>query len=155
MATRAQDYAISEVLRRLRVWSVWLLEILCEALGTAWIFFFIPALQDFSGVVHEFRVRTLIGIALFVLIEFTMTGYLVTTALASVFLRSRAWFLYPIASAALYLIHSEAFFVAVGNKMFDKSNARIQVLGACITFACTFAGSRVLSRRGIKWPRAA
>src|SRR5690348_9050923 len=101
MRTQGQDYAVSQMMRRVRVFTVWLLEIVSVAIGTAWIFFVIPAVQHFGEVVHDFRTRELIGIAGMVLIEFTLTGYLITTGLASAFLRRRGKFVHPTASAAL------------------------------------------------------
>ena len=79
----------------------------------------------------------------FVLIEFAITGYLLTTVISALYLPRRQRFLYPSVSAGLYLIHSGIFFVAVGNHLLDKQNLSIQIGGACITFALTFIGDRM------------
>ena len=137
--------------RRVQMFTVWLLEIVGEAVGTAALFFIIPAFQDFSGAIHEFRLRPLAGIAVMVLIEFGLTGYLVTTALASAFLRRRGTLVYPAISAALYLVHSEIFFVLAGNRLVQmNSSLAIQILGASIAFGCTFTGNRMIGQSGFR-----
>jgi hypothetical protein len=81
-----------------------------------------------------------VSISSMVLIEFAFTGYVVTTLLSALLIPRRRRYLYPPVSFGLYLIHSEIFFVAAGNRMFEKSNLAIQIGGACLAFAITLAG---------------
>ena len=81
-----------------------------------------------------------------VLIEFALTGYLITTLLAAQFVPRQRWFFYPSASSSLYLIHSGIFFIAGGNRLLDKQNLAIQIGGASIAFAVTVVGDRMRSR---------
>jgi hypothetical protein len=129
---------------KMRSLAVWLLEILCQAAGTT-IWVAILALVKYGPDHSHYRygyAGLLVGISSMVLIEFALTGYLVTTLLSAQFLPHRARYLYPSVCSALYLIHSEIFFAGVGNRFIDKENLAIQVGGACMTFAVAFIGDR-------------
>src|ERR1700683_1104814 len=75
-------------------------------------------------------------------IEFT-TGYLLITAVARVAWRGRIWSLYSTIATALFLIHSEVFFVLSGGSTRPEQFS-MQVVGSCIVFACTLGGTFVL-----------
>jgi hypothetical protein len=79
-----------------------------------------------------------------ILIEFAITGYLATTAIARFTLRNGRRHLYPFVGAGLYLLHSSIFFVLSGNSIFRKDDWIIQLGGAGVTLICTSAGNRCL-----------
>jgi hypothetical protein len=127
---------------KLRSFIVWVFEMLCEAIGTTtWmaILALIKYGPDHGHYPHGYT-GVLFGISSMVLIEFALTGYLLTTLLAAQFLPRDRWFLYPLASFVLYLIHSGIFFVAAGNRLLDKENLTIQIGGASIAFGLTLIG---------------
>lgn len=129
--------------------AVWLLEILCEAVGTSLWMASLWRVQNGTDHGHYpyGYAGALIGISIMVLIEFMITGFIVTTLLSALLLPHSHRYFYPAVSFSLYLIHSEIFFVAAGNRMFDKSNLEIQIGGACITFAVTLAGDHLRQHR--------
>ena len=115
---------------------------LCEAIGTTtWmaILALIKYGPDHGHYPHGYT-GVLFGISSVVLIEFALTGYLLTTLLAAQFLHRDRWFLYPLVSFGLYLIHSEIFFAFTGNGMLDRQDLTIQIGGACIAFGLTIIG---------------
>jgi peptidoglycan/LPS O-acetylase OafA/YrhL len=124
---------------------VWACEMLCEAVGTSlWIA--ILALTKYGldhGNYSYGYTALLFGIGSMVIIEFAMTGYLLTTLLAAQFLARHRWFFYPLASFGLYLIHSEIFFAFSGNGLLDKHDMTIQFGGACIAFGVTVLGNHL------------
>jgi hypothetical protein len=79
-----------------------------------------------------------------VLLSFT-TGYLLTTAVARGAWRGRQWWSYSGIAVALFLIHSQVFFVVSGGST-RPEKLSMQIAGACIVFACTFAGTLALRR---------
>lgn len=126
----------------MRSFAVWLLEILCEAAGTT-LWMAILALIQYGpdrGHYPYGYIGVLVGISAVVLIEFALTGYVVTTLLSALLISHHRRYLYPSVCFSLYLIHSEIFFLAVGNRMYEKSNLAIQLGGACLAFAITLAG---------------
>ena len=129
-------------MNKLRSFFVWVFEMICEAIGTtAWmaILALIKYGPDHGHYPHGYT-GLLFGISSVVLLEFALTGYLLTTLLASQFLPRDRWFLYPLVSFGLYLIHSEIFFAFAGNQMLDREDLIIQIGGACIAFGFTLIG---------------
>jgi hypothetical protein len=88
--------------------------------------------------------------SLIVLLEFGLTGYLVTTLLAALFVPRRQRLLYPLLSAALYLLHSEVFFLAAGNHLSDTHNLPLQIGGVFVAFGVTIFGDRL---RRYRYPK--
>ncbi len=134
---------------KIRSFVVWVFEMLCEAIGTT-LWMAILALTKYGpdrGHYPYGHAGVLFGVSSWVLIEFAITGYLLTTLLAAQFLPRARWFFYPLASFGLYLIHSGIFFVLAGNRLLNKENLTIQVGGACIAFGLTLIGDR-FRRRG-------
>jgi peptidoglycan/LPS O-acetylase OafA/YrhL len=123
-------------LKRLAVWFVETsLEVLL--LGLALI-------ALFGHDQHAFG-RSLVAYATgIVLLSFT-TGYLLTTAVARGAWRGRQWWSYSAIAVALFLIHSQVFFVVSGGST-RPEKLSMQIAGACIVFACTFAGTLALRR---------
>jgi hypothetical protein len=125
--------------------AIWLLEMFCEAVGTTlWIaalaFIFI---RESPPLHNDLSIRIIVGISAVVLMEFALTGYLLTTALAALYLPRTQRILYPLISGVLYLIHSTIFFVGAGNHILDKQNLSIQIGGACIAVGVTLTGDRL------------
>jgi hypothetical protein len=134
---------VGDRMSKRRSFAIWVFEMVCEAVGTClWITAAAFIYAD-PGLHNDLSFRLIFGISAFVLIEFALTGYLLTTVISALYLPRRQRFLYPLVSGSLYLIHSGIFFVAVGNHVFDKHNLFIQVGGASITFAVTLVGDRL------------
>lgn len=130
-----------QILTRL---GIWFLEILTEAFGTCFLLI-VEAFVEFHGKGNnDLSLRKIIGVSLFILIEFAITGYLVTTVISRLCLRGKKQGLYPFVAATLYLLHSSIFFVAAGNSLFRTNNLIIQFSGACLTFACSWLGNCLL-----------
>lgn len=79
-----------------------------------------------------------------VLFSFT-TGYLFTTAIARGVWRGGSWWSYPAVALALFIIHSEIFFVLSGGSTRPEQFS-MQVAGALVVFACTVIGTLLLRR---------
>jgi hypothetical protein len=127
---------------KLRSFVVWVFEMLCETIGTTTWMAILALIQygpDHGHYPYGY-IGVLLGISWVVLIEFALTGYLLTTLLAAQFLPRDRWFYYPLASFGLYLIHSGIFFALAGNRLLDKQNLTIQIGGACIAFGLTLIG---------------
>ena len=124
------------ILKRLTVWFV---EILFEAmlLGLALAGLFGYDQNAFGKSVE----RYVSGI---LLLSFT-TGYLVTTAIVRLAWKGQSWWSYSAIAVALFLAHSQLFFVVSGGSTLLE-RLSMQMAGACIVFACTFAGTLALRR---------
>ena len=120
--------------------AVWVFEVICEALGTALWITALALIESEPGARSEMSFRLIFGMSFMVLIEFAVTGYLFTTLGAALYLPRTYRFLYPLLSSTLYLIHSEIFFLSLGNRILDVHNLSIQIGGACSAFALTLAG---------------
>jgi hypothetical protein len=150
-----QDLPIGRRARRIRLLiqalkklTIWSLEIGAEALGTCLIIVGI-AFTEFRHQVpplhNDLSLSKVVGISLFILIEFALTGYLATTLISRFILRGglRRW--YPYVCAGLFLIHSTIFFVVgAGNHLFRGDDLALQLAGACLTLACTWAGNQMV-----------
>jgi hypothetical protein len=124
------------ILKRL---AVWLAETCLEVLllGLALIALFGHDQNAFG--------RSLVAYASgLVLVSFT-TGYLLTTAVARGAWRGQMWWSYSAIAVALFLVHSEIFFVLSGGSTRPEQFS-MQIAGAFIVFACTFVGSLALRR---------
>jgi hypothetical protein len=131
--------------------AIWLVEIVVQAVGTSVV---MVATMLFS----EYREHLLLpgdvggapasipALSLRVLLYFGLTGYLITTAIASVTLRERSRWVYPSATALLYVAHSTLLFAALGNGILVGRNNVIQLCGAATAFGCAYFGKTVLRR---------
>jgi drug/metabolite transporter (DMT)-like permease len=136
-------------LRWLKKLAVFCLEIAAEAVGTCMIIVvlaFAEFRHEAPPLHNDLSVSKIVGVSLFILIEFALTGYLATTLISRFSLRGRLLRWYPYVCAALFMIHSTIFFVLVGNRVFDQHNLSIQILGACFTLACAWTGNVLLAR---------
>jgi hypothetical protein len=127
--------------------SVWLLEIVSEAVGTCLILIFFAFFQfrhEEPPLGNDLSWYKVAGISAVVLIEFAMTGYLATTLISRFALRGRMQRLYPYACAGLYLLHSTIFFVAAGNPLLRVEDLQIQLPGAVMTLAFSWGGNRLV-----------
>jgi hypothetical protein len=76
-----------------------------------------------------------------------ISGYYVTTAVFGVVWRSQKAWLYPAIAAALFVIHASLFWTGINPSFTPEARAHellLAVVGACIVFACSFAGGLVL-----------
>jgi hypothetical protein len=122
------------LMKRLVVWFVeTLLEVLLLGLALTALF---------GHDQHAFG-RSLVAYASgIVLVSFT-TGYMLTTAVARVAWRGQTLWSYSAIAVALFLIHSEVFFVLSGGSR-RLEQLSIQMAGSCIVLACTLAGTFVI-----------
>jgi hypothetical protein len=116
---------------------VWLVETSLEVLLLG-----LALVALFGHDQHAFG-RSLVAYASgIVLVSFT-TGYLLTTALARGAWRGKMWWSYSAVAVALFLVHSECFFVLSGGST-PPEQFSMQIAGSCVVFACTFAGTFIL-----------
>jgi len=124
------------ILKRL---AVWLAETSLEVLLLG-----LALITLFGHDQHAFG-RSLVAYASgLVLVSFT-TGYLLTTAVARGFWRGQMWWSYSAIAVALFLVHSEIFFVLSGGST-RPEQFLMQMAGAFIVFACTLAGTFALRK---------
>jgi hypothetical protein len=122
------------ILKRL---AVWFAETSLEALLLG-----LTLISVFGYDQHGFGRSLGLYVSGIVLLSFT-TGYLLTTAVARGAWRGRQWWSYSAIAVALFLIHSQVFFVVSGGST-RPEKLSMQIAGACIVFACTFAGTLAL-----------
>lgn len=70
------------------------------------------------------------------------SGYLLSTALFGLVWRSQRLWLYPAIAAALFVAHVQFFATGWG----VSTKVPVQAGGACIVFACTYAGGYFLRK---------
>lgn len=131
--------------------AIWVFEIAAEALGTCLIFIAMAFLQfghEVPALHNDLTLSKAVGLTLFILIEFALTGYLATTLISRFALRGRWQRFYPYVCAGLYLLHSTIFFVLAGNSLLRTSNLLMQLAGACLTLACSWGGNRLIAHWG-------
>jgi hypothetical protein len=129
--------------------AIWVAEVVAEALGTCLILIGMAFLEfrfDVPPLHNDLTLSKVVGITLFILIEFGITGYLATTLICRFALRGSLRRFYPYLCAGLYLIHSTIFFVAVGNSLFRRDDLAIQLGGVFLTLACTWSGNRLIAQ---------
>jgi len=124
------------ILKRL---AVWLLETSCETLLLG---LFLTVFLGFDQ--HAFGKALLFYAGAVAFMAYT-TGYLLTTVIVRAVWRSQRLWLYPIVSTVPFFIHSQIFFVASGGST-PSERLWIRAAGACIVFACTFAGTFALQK---------
>jgi hypothetical protein len=128
--------------------TIWGLEVLTEALGTCLIMVgtaFLKFRHEVPPLHNDLTLSKVVGLTLFILIEFALTGYLATTLISRFALRGVLQRFYPYVCAGLYLIHSTIFFVIAGNSLLRTDDLAIQFGGACLTSACAWAGNRLVA----------
>lgn len=128
--------------------TIWAAEIVTEAVGTCLIIIglaFLEFRHEVPPLHNDLTLPKVVGITLFILIEFALTGYLATTLISRYALRGRLQRFHPYLCAGLYLTHSTIFFVAGGNSLFSGDDLAIQLSGACLTLACAWVGNRLVN----------
>jgi len=128
------------ILKRLVVWFLESFAEACLLGGLLGALLFPNFISVLRGV---WPLALAVGILLFV------HGYYLTTALFGVVWRSERLWLYPAIAATLFVIHMQIAFVRLQPDMSGGGRAMglpFQVGGACIVFACTFVGSRLLRK---------
>lgn len=126
----------------LKRFTVWLVETLCE----------VPLLMVLalvlSGRSGERSLADDLGLLLFgaAIVFMIGSGYLLTTAIFGIRLRSQNRWVYPVIAATLFVAHEQ--FLFTGWKLPDVSHVKTQAFGAWIVFACTFMGNWFLRNWG-------
>ena len=77
---------------------------------------------------------------------FFTSGYLLSTVLVRALWRGLTLWSYPAIATVLFLIHFEIMNVGVGGAFEPKDRLPIRVVGACIAFASTLAGTFVVRK---------
>ena len=130
---------MTKILKQLAMWSA---ETLCAALllmvylTVLWTGQGQSSLRDEMGLIF-------VGTAFVFMVG---SGYLLTTGVFGVVWRSPIPWVYPLIAAALFVTHVQFF--ATG--WTSSTKVPVQVGGACIVFACAFAGNWFLR----KWAQA-
>ena len=131
------------ILKRL---TVWLLEALVSTLlfGVMFGALSSPDLSTFASILSgAWALAFGVGAILF------LHGYYVTTALAGVVWRSQQPWLYPTIAVTLFVIHTHVVFFRLKPDLSSSGRtAELPFLvgGACIVFACAFAGNALLRK---------
>jgi hypothetical protein len=126
--------------------TVWSLETQCQALLLSVLCII---LSSRSGPRDDGIVRDLVFEFNLVSVLFFSTGYLFTTAILAVFWRGQRLWLYPIIAAALFSIHLQILFFALGD-VTPSEKLPVRLAGPYIVFVCTLVGGCCLRR----WIRA-
>jgi hypothetical protein len=124
------------IVKRLIVWFV---ETFCEAMLLGLVL-----IGLFGYDQHAFGKSFAFSVSAILLLSFT-TGYLLTTAIARGAWKGQRWWSYSVIAVALFLVHSEIFFVVSGGSTRSEKFS-MQIAGACIVFACTLAGTFTLRK---------
>lgn len=123
------------ILKRLVVWSV---ETSLEAL------FLAVALIAVLGDSQHAYIKDIAVSFVWIATMFFSTGYLLSTGVArAAWQPTRVW-LYSLIAVMLFLIHFEILNYAAGGIFDPTKRAVIRISGACIVYACTFAGNLTL-----------
>ena len=124
------------ILKRL---AIWFLETFSEVLllGLALIVLF-------GYDQHAFGKSLALYVSGILLLSFT-TGYLLTTAVARGAWKGQSWWSYSVTAVALFLVHSEIFFLVSGGST-RPERIRMRIAGVSIVFACTLAGTFALRK---------
>jgi len=122
-------------LKRLLVWAA---EIVCEIPLLIALLFIIA---DPRPSVSLVAIRFGLFVTTFLMVG---SGYVLTTAIAGVFFRTRTLWVYPATSALLFIFHHQLFTNGwtppVTNQLRDQAG------GASIVFACTCVGTWLLRK---------
>lgn len=122
------------IVKRLAVWVF-------ETIGAAVLIAVALTLRLGEGQSSTFDdLRLMFGL-IFVLIMMA-TGYLLTVVLFGVIWRSKIPWVYPMIAAVAFVLHTQFF---IDGWTF-KEKFPVQVGGACIVFACCYAGNWCLKR---------
>ena len=120
--------------------AVWLIETVSEVLLLGLVLALLLGHDQ-----HAFLKDVLIyssGVSLL----FFSTGFLLTTIIARAVWKTPKPWLYPVIATALFLIHFELMNMGVRGAFEPPTRLRVLIAGACIVFACTFAGTIALRR---------
>ena len=77
---------------------------------------------------------------------FFSTGYLLTTGIARAIWRGQGMWIYSVVATVLFFIHFEILDYEAGGVFDPAKRSVIRVVGACIVFACTLAGTFALRK---------
>jgi len=130
-------------MRTLKRVLVWVLEVLAEALllGT------LLGVLLFPNIVHLIPGLWALGLAVGVVLF--LHGYYLTRALVGVAWRSRRPWLYPAIAASLFVAHMHFAVIRLKPDMTPVARGTEPPFlagGACIVFACAFAGNWLLRK---------
>jgi hypothetical protein len=133
------------VLKRL---AVWLLESITLDLGLGTVLLLMAVAEDPHRHLEMPVYRAILMFAAAVLVVGMFgTGYLATSAIARIFIPIKRWWFYPLTLAALFSLHLEIFFLAMGGTGWTRGEqATVRIGGACIVFLAALGGNAVLRR---------
>lgn len=121
---------------------VWLIEMSCELLLLTSLLMFMFWVHEPIGKFLKSLPSTIYVIAY---VFMWRDGYLLTTGILRLIWSNRKPWLHPAISVVLFSIHVLVFYFLTGG--FDRiERLAIEAGGACIVFACTFAGGNLLRR---------
>ena len=130
------------ILKRL---AVWFMEMSSEALLLS-VFMGIFSFFAYTPGDNKIYARDWLAfLAAIVVVFMAQFGYLVTTIIVRIFWTNRTSRLHPVISVVLFSIHLQIFFFVTGGLHMSERLA-INTGGACIVFACTFAGGQALRK---------
>jgi hypothetical protein len=126
------------ILKRL---VVWFLETSSEVLLLC---SFLGVFSTFAYGAGDVRTRDVFAFLVAISVVFmAQFGYLLTTVIVRILWTNRTPWLHPVVSAVLFSIHLQIFFFVTRGLHLSERLA-INVGGACVVFACTFAGGQAL-----------
>jgi hypothetical protein len=130
---------------------IWSAEITCQIPVLIALLLFIAFMSDPNRIPGEpgISLRDLSFLLYATFFSMLFSGYLITTAMAGVFFRSKLARLYPTIAAGLFIAHTQFFTILMDGWKWNRPDPTFMVFqasGACIVFACTFVGGRVLRK---------
>src|SRR5579859_970542 len=127
-------------MQTLKRFIIWLLEISCEAFLLSLL---LIILQHSGKSASAKDVLILMAAIAFM---FYTTGYLFTTVILRILWRSQRLWLYSCIATVLFLLHFEILDIGIGGAFRSSDRGPILIVGMCIAFACSFAGSCALRK---------
>jgi hypothetical protein len=85
-----------------------------------------------------------------ILLYLFLTGYMLTTAVFRVAWKGQTLWSYPAVATLLFFLHFEILSLGVGGAFDPRVRLEFRVGGACIVFACTFAGGYLLRWKSMR-----
>jgi hypothetical protein len=128
--------------------AVWVLESVFVDLGLGTLLLLMALVEDPHGHLEMPIYRAILAFAAAVLmVGMFATGYLATSAIARALVPIKRWWLYPLVLAALFSVHLEILFIAMGGTGWTRGEQiAVRFGGAGTVFLVAFAGNALLSR---------
>jgi hypothetical protein len=117
---------------------IWLLELGCIAVGLGCLLRLLWGPLSDGNIAYDVAWYALAAAVVFI----WGSGYFLTTFVFAVVWRSSRPWVYPVLAAALYAVHLQLYATGWGS----REKLPLQMSGALLVMACTFAGGWVLKR---------